>query len=95
MPRVLFLSVMLLLVNVASAAALPPCPGSYNQTTWTNCEGNWTAPNGDKYVGEWRDGKKHGQGTYYFLADNQWKGDKYVGEHRDDKRNGQGGFAEE
>jgi hypothetical protein len=43
--------------------------------------------------GEWRDGKKNGQGTYYFLADNQFKGDKYVGEHRDGKRHGQGTYT--
>ncbi len=87
MPRVLFLSVMLLLVNVASAAALPPCPGSYNQRTWTNCEGTYTWADGDKYVGEWRDDKKNGQGTYTY-AD----GDKYVGEFRDDKKHGQGTY---
>ena len=22
--------------------------------------------NGDKYSGEWREGKRHGQGTYYY-----------------------------
>jgi hypothetical protein len=50
-------------------------------------------PDGDKYVGEYRDGKRHGQGTYYFLADNQFKGDKYVGEFRDGKPNGQGTYT--
>ncbi len=86
MLRVLFLSVMLLLVNVASAAALPPCP-SDTQVTWTNCEGTATAPNGDKYVGGWRDDKYHGQGTYTHA-----NGNKYVGEWRDDKKHGQGTY---
>ena len=46
---------------------------------------------GDKYVGEFRDGKRT-QGTYYYLAENQWKGDRYIGEFRDGKPNGQGAF---
>ena len=34
-----------------------------------------TAPNkGDKYVGEWKDGKKHGQGTYTFAGGETSKG---------------------
>jgi hypothetical protein len=50
-------------------------------------------PNGDKYVGEFKNGKKHGQGTYYFLGKSQWKGDKYVGEYKDDKKHGQGKYT--
>ena len=34
--------------------------------------------NGDKYVGEYKDGKQHGQGTYTYA-----NGDKYVGEYKD------------
>ena len=37
------------------------------------------------YVGEFRDGKRNGQGTYTWVS-----GDKYVGEWKDDKRHGQG-----
>ena len=40
-----------------------------------------------KYVGEWRDGKYHGQGTLTMTVENK---NKYVGEWRDGKRNGQG-----
>jgi hypothetical protein len=42
--------------------------------------------------GEWLNGLLHGQGTYYFLADNQFKGDKYVGEYKDGSKNGQGTY---
>ena len=28
---------------------------------------------GDKYVGEYKDGERNGQGTYYFFANNQFK----------------------
>jgi len=36
--------------------------------------------NGTKYMGEWKDGKKHGQGTYTLP-----NGSKYVGEWRENK----------
>jgi hypothetical protein len=68
------------------------CQGT-ESSRWSNCFGSWTASNGDKYVGEFKDGKQDGQGTYYYLADNQFKGYKYVGEYKDGKRNGQGTFT--
>jgi hypothetical protein len=71
---------------------LPACQGS-DATRWNNCFGSWTASNGNKYVGEWKDGKQNGQGTYYYLADDQFKGFKYVGEYKDNKRHGQGTFT--
>jgi predicted Ser/Thr protein kinase len=40
---------------------------------------------GSEYLGEFKDGKPHGQGTH-ILAN----GDKYVGEYKDGKRHGQG-----
>jgi len=43
---------------------------------------------GNRYVGEFRDGKYHGQGTYTF-AD----GHKYVGEFRDGLHHGQGTYT--
>tara|TARA_Y100000588_G_scaffold9371_1_gene10455 strand:+ start:179 stop:691 length:513 start_codon:yes stop_codon:yes gene_type:complete len=47
----------------------------------------------EKYVGEYRDDKQHGQGTYTFGPSSQWAGEKYVGEYRNGKRNGQGTFT--
>jgi len=40
---------------------------------------------GGKYVGEWKDGKQHGHGTYTYS-----NGNKYVGEFKDGLSNGQG-----
>ena len=37
-----------------------------------------TQPNGTKYVGEYKDGEYHGQGTYTWSD-----GDKYEGEYKD------------
>ena len=37
----------------------------YKQTRkWTKCQGTGMGPRGEKYVGEWQDGKFHGQGTF-------------------------------
>ena len=68
-----------------ASRVLPPCLGNPATSFWTNCVGTFTFPNGEKYVGEFRDAKRNGQGTYTFPS-----GEKYVGEYRDDKRNGQG-----
>ena len=52
--------------------------------TGLNGHHRYTYANGDKYVGEWQDGKNHGQGTFT----NTWL--KYVGEYKDGKHHGQG-----
>jgi hypothetical protein len=55
-----------------------------------NGQGTTVCADGDKYVGEFKDNKIHGLGTYYYQANNQFKGDKYVGEFKDGKLHGQG-----
>jgi len=52
----------------------------------TNGNGTFKDKYGDKYVGEWKDGKHHGQGTFVEYP----SGNKYVGQWKDDKRHGQG-----
>ena len=82
----------LLLLSSTEGWSLPSCLGSYNWKTWTDCFGVWEK-NGDKYVGEWKDDKFNGQGTFTFGPRSKWAGDKYVGEFKDDKRNGQGTYT--
>jgi len=53
-----------------------------------NGQGTYTWTNGDKYVGEFKDGLLHGQGTMIY-AD----GSKYAGQFADDEYNGQGTFT--
>jgi clan AA aspartic protease (TIGR02281 family) len=50
-----------------------------------NGQGTYTFENGQKYVGEFKDGKKNEQGTYTWPT-----GDKYVGQWLNDERYGQG-----
>jgi len=71
----------------SNAYALIDCPSDQSQR-FHNCFGTFNASNGDKYVGEWRDGKQQGQGTYTYA-----NGKKYVGEWRDGKQQGQGTYT--
>ena len=71
-------------VTAFGQSNLPSCQGS-DATRWSNCFGSWTGSNGNKYVGEVKDGKANGQGTYTWA-----NGDRHVGEWKDDKRNVQG-----
>ena len=51
--------------------------------------GTITFPSGSRYVGEFRDGKRTGQGTMSFLDGVKYKG-KYEGKWKDGRKNGQG-----
>jgi len=51
-------------------------------------QGTLTWPNGQKYVGEFKNDKPNGQGTYSFPG-----GAKYVGEIKDGLYNGQGTYT--
>ena len=62
---------------------LPTCEG--DRAAWTDCFGSHTYANGNKYVGEYKDGKRNGQFTVTYA-----NGNKYVGEFKADKYNGQG-----
>ena len=73
-------------IESQNSSTLPACKGS-DATSWNNCFGTANFKNGDKSAGEFKDGKRTGQGTFIW-AD----GDKYVGEFKDDKRNGRGIF---
>ena len=52
-----------------------------------NGQGTFTYFDG-KYVGEHKDGERHGQGTYVWANE-----DKYVGEYKNDKRQGLGTYT--
>ena len=59
------LAVLFILVLMPSLArALPPSLANQNET-YHNCYGTYTDTDGTKYVGAWRNGKQHGQGTVF------------------------------
>ena len=51
--------------------------------------GTITFPSGSNYVGEFKDGKRTGQGTMSFFDGGKYKG-KYEGKWKDGRKNGQG-----
>ena len=55
---------LLILFTLPSyASELPPCPEDQTQT-YHNCFGTYSIEgDGSSYVGEWKDNKRHGQGT--------------------------------
>lgn len=65
-----------------------PCPRDYDTTRWTDCVGEMRFPNGEKYVGDFKDGQPHGQGTLTWS-----NGERYVGTWSNGKRNGRGAFS--
>ena len=75
--------------QVARTSDLPDCPSSKNAYRH-NCFGTFTYFNGDKYIGEFKDDTRSGQGTYTYGPEDKWSGDEYIGEWRDGEKDGQG-----
>ena len=71
------------------STTLPSCPAS---GYFDNCFGTYTYDEGDQYVGEWKDDKMHGHGTYTF-GPGEFEGDKYVGEFKGSKFHGHGTYT--
>ena len=83
----LCLTLAIFLFSPTEGWSLPPCPEDPSKY-YDNCFGTVTFDNGEKYVGEWKDDKKHGQGKTIFAT-----GDTYVGEWKDNKGHGHGTFS--
>ena len=72
-----YLAFALMVGGACAQSNLPACPsfGVFN-----NCFGTLEAPNGDKYVGEFKDGKRNGQGAIASA-----NGSKFIGEFKEGK----------
>ena len=68
------------------SSKLPDCPSS--TTYWHNCFGTDNYPSGSRYIGEWKDGKEHGQGIFIW-AD----GEEYIGHWKNGEKHGQGTYT--
>jgi hypothetical protein len=71
----------------SSSSTEAPCPQGTQAAGSMNCVGEVDFPNGEKYVGEVREGQPNGQGTYTWA-----NGAKYVGQWNNGQRNGQGTY---
>jgi hypothetical protein len=58
-----FLLLCLLPVAGWAQSSLPPCP-SDTRAVWHNCFGVNAFPNGARYVGEFKQDKRNGQGVF-------------------------------
>ena len=81
MKKLILITIFLLSINIH---ALTDCPSDIT-ARWHNCFSALNFDNGDKYIGEWKDDKYHGQGAYTFA-----NGDKYVGQYQNGIKHGQG-----
>ena len=80
-----YIFLVLFFCNIGwTETSLPECKGS-NYEKWTNCKGTETWENGRKYVGEFKDGKRYGQGIMTHPD-----GSKYTGQWKDGLPNGKG-----
>ena len=74
-------------VSVFAQSNLPACQGR-DPAKWSDCFGAVTLTDGDKYIGEFKDGKENGQGTLTYSY-----GGKYVGTWKNGEYNGQGTYT--
>jgi hypothetical protein len=83
-PLIRFLLLCLLPMAGWAQSSLPQC-SRFTTAAWNNCFGTMNLPNGNKYVGEFRNGNFFGKGTYTWVD-----GSKYTGEWKNDRAHGQG-----
>jgi hypothetical protein len=74
--------------SVFAQSNMPACQGA-DTLLWSLCSGTATWPNGQRYVGEWKNGKVNGQGTLIY-GEGPFKGDTYIGQFLNNDFNGQG-----
>ena len=69
-----YLAFVLLVAGANAQSDLPQCQEN-DISKWSNCFGTQEDSVGNKYVGEFKDGYRSGQGTYFYV-----NGNKYVGQ---------------
>lgn len=89
--RFVLLTLLLLSTSASqpavAAGKLPPCPAS-RKVVWTDCEGAYTYDDWSKYVGVFKDDKRHGQGAIIYPD-----GQQYIGGFVNDRREGAGVYT--
>jgi hypothetical protein len=80
----IIISLIIFCLLSSSLNSKEPCPKT-DPLIWTNCLGKKTNEKGDKYEGEFLNGKYHGYGKYVFLD-----GEIYEGYFANGKRHGKG-----
>jgi len=73
--------------NVATATNVPAIEPGQQEASGNSSTETRTYSNGDSYAGEFKNGVRHGRGTYVHSS-----GDRYEGEFKNGKRNGTGTY---
>ena len=73
--------------SMCLAESLPRCPADPN-VFWTNCWGDSTGKNGQRYVGSYNENKRNGRGVFTFSG-----GSSYVGQFRNGEYDGIGTYT--
>ena len=76
-------------LHVFAQSSMPSCPPEHN-AFWNDCVGSDVYPNGETYVGDWKNNKKEGWGTSVYSSRQ-----KYVGGWKSDLRDGHGIYYED
>jgi hypothetical protein len=84
--RTLNLFLLFFFLFALNSYSLPEC--NPNSKIWNNCYGTFTSANGNKFAGEYKDDKKHGQGTYTFQDGRRYEGPWVEGEFKGEKVEG-------
>ena len=74
-------------------SSFSPCPTDQHSYKH-NCFGSFTYMGSSKYIGEWKDNKRHGNGEYYSgeLSNAYNRKFTFKGEWQNDKKHGNGTF---
>lgn len=66
---------------IGTASSQNKCSGLY-KAAWTDCVGVVTTPKGQKYIGEFRDGKRTGKGAYIYPYGLNYEGNFVNGHYK-------------
>ena len=55
-----------MVLNASNSWALPPCPED-TDARWDMCYGTYVSDSGDKYVGEFKNSNRNGQGIWTWV----------------------------
>ena len=67
------------------------CPGSYS-ASWSQCVGSFETAEGNRYEGHFQQGRPHGYGVFFYLADGPTQGDVYSGQWENGQMTGVGTY---
>lgn len=72
------------------SSSLPPCEGDFGTVIWSDCQAIQTYSSGDKYIGEFKNNKRHGYGIIIWEPPMNNRYEYYIGEWHNGYEQGKG-----